>query len=225
MNSNAVGMPLSRVPSSDTVGIASSPWLLACTSIPSAADQRRLVGSVFPIVSQGRSRLPDHAAGPRLRDLVLVGQIARGGSLLVGGPPLFFSDILEHRLIQKKLGYQPLESLDLDLKLATAPIGVDLCGVMPLSPAVVGGLGDAELTTEVGDGHSLGQVAVDVLQQPSHFVVGPLLAYGSLPVQVYRGTPSSSGPSSGGHSNRSSAPVSIRLRPNHDELHRQGDGV
>ena len=55
-------------------------------------DQGRLVGSVFPIVSQGRSRSPDHAAGPPLRDLVLLGQVARGGSLLVGGHH-FFCDI------------------------------------------------------------------------------------------------------------------------------------
>src|SRR5580658_764050 len=40
MNSNAAGMPHSRAPSSDTVGIASSPWVQACTSIPSAADER-----------------------------------------------------------------------------------------------------------------------------------------------------------------------------------------
>jgi hypothetical protein len=33
---------------------------------------------------------------------------------------------------------------------------------MPLSPAIVDGFGDAELPADVGDGQSLGQVAVDV---------------------------------------------------------------
>jgi hypothetical protein len=52
-------------------------------------DQGRLVGSVFPIVSQGRSRSADHATGPPPRDLVLLGQVVRDGSLLVGGHHFF----------------------------------------------------------------------------------------------------------------------------------------
>ena len=54
-------------------------------------DQGRLVGSVFPIVSQGRSRAADHAARPPLRDLVLLGQVVRDGSLLVGGHHFFLA--------------------------------------------------------------------------------------------------------------------------------------
>src|SRR3954464_11489510 len=69
---------------------------------------------------------------------------------------------------------------------------------MPLSPAMVGGLGDADLAAEVGDGQPFGQVAVGVLQQSVHFVVGPSLAHESLPVQVYRGTSISGGPTFGG---------------------------
>ncbi len=48
-------------------------------------DRGRLVGSVSPIVSQGRSRSADDAAGPPLRDLVPLGQVVCCGLLLVGG--------------------------------------------------------------------------------------------------------------------------------------------
>jgi hypothetical protein len=35
---------------------------------------------------------------------------------------------------------------------------------MSLSPAMIGGLGDAYLAAEVGDGHAFGQVAVGVFE-------------------------------------------------------------
>jgi hypothetical protein len=57
-------------------------------------DQRRVVGSAFPIVSQGRSRAVDHPTGSALRDLVLLGQVSRDGSLLVGSHH-FFSTALQ----------------------------------------------------------------------------------------------------------------------------------
>src|ERR1700733_3203846 len=69
---------------------------------------------------------------------------------------------------------------------------------MPLSPSMVGSLGDADLAAEVGDGQAFGQVAVGVLQQAGHFDGNPSLAHGSLPVRVYRGTSISGGPVSGG---------------------------
>ena len=114
------------------------------------------------------------------------------------GVTTFFGDILEHLFIQEQLGHEPLESLDLDLEMAAPAIGIDLGRVMPPSPAMIGGLGDADLAAEVGDGQSPGQVAIGVPQQSGHFVVGPSLAHGSLPVPVYRGTSISSGPTLGG---------------------------
>jgi hypothetical protein len=116
--------------------------------------------------------------------------------------PLFFGDILEHLFIQEEFGHEPLEPLDLDFELATASIGIDLFGVVSFSPAMVGGLGDADLAAEVRDGESFGQVAVGVFEQSSHFVVGPSLVHGSLPVQVYRGTSISGGPTFGGQPNK-----------------------
>jgi hypothetical protein len=62
--------------------------------------------------------------------------------------------------IQEELGHEPLLSLDVDLELATATLGIDLGRVMPVSPAMVGGLGDSDLAAEVGDGQAFGQVAV-----------------------------------------------------------------
>src|SRR6202044_1875349 len=79
-------------------------------------------------------------------------------------------------------------------------------------PAMIGGLGHADLAAEVGDGHAFGQVAVGVFQQSSDFVVGPSLAHGSLPVQVYRGTPISSGPISGGQPRRGSPDTHLPSR-------------
>jgi hypothetical protein len=167
-------------------------------------NQRRVVGSAFPIVSQGRSRAVDHPTGSALRPCT-----ARTGNqrrLVAGrGSPLFFGDILEHLFIQEKLGHEPLHSLDLDLELAAPAIGNDLGRVVPLSPAMVGGRGDADLAAEVGDGQTPGQVAVGVFQQSGDFVVGPSLAHGSLPVQVYRGTSISGGPTFGGQPNAAKA--------------------
>jgi Transposase DDE domain group 1 len=79
------------------------------------------------------------------------------------------------------------------------------------SLAMVGGLGDAALAAEVGDGHPFGQVAVGVFQQSSHFVGSPSLAHGSLPVQVYRGTPISGGPIFGGQPNRVNRKSLVRI--------------
>ena len=67
---------------------------------------------------------------------------------------------------------------------------------------MVGGLGDADLAAEVGDGQAISQDAVGVSQQPSHFVGSPSLARGSHPVQAYQGTPTSNGPFSGGQPSR-----------------------
>ena len=110
------------------------------------------------------------------------------------GSPLFFSDVLEHRFVQEKLGHEPLEPIDFDLELATPAIGVDRGGVMAFSPAIIGGHGDAVLAADISNRQSLGQIAVNVFQQPSHFLGGPSLAHGSLRGKVYRGTPISGGP-------------------------------
>ena len=113
------------------------------------------------------------------------------------GSPLFFGDVLEHRFVQEQFRHEPLEAIDFDLELARSAIVVDNRGVMSFSPAVIGGHGDAVLAADVRDRESLAQIAVNVLQQPSHFIGGPSLAHGSLPGKVYRGTPISGGPTFG----------------------------
>ena len=76
------------------------------------------------------------------------------------GLTTFFYDVLEHLLIQEQLGDQPLEPIDLALEFAASAIGVDLVGVVLLSPPIIGCLRDANLSTDVRDGQSLGQIAV-----------------------------------------------------------------
>ena len=84
---------------------------------------------------------------------------------------------------------------------------------------MISGLGDANLAAEVGDGHAFGQVAVGVFEQSSHFVVGPSLGHESLPVQVYRGTPISGGPTFGGQPNLQLGPRGLQLiREVHSKL-------
>src|SRR6516165_2044442 len=115
---------------------------------------------------------------------------------LAAGPasPLFFGDVLEHLPVEHQLGHDPLEPLDLGLELATAAIGIGLGRVMPLSPAIIGRLGDPGLAADIGDGQALGQVAVEIPEQSPHFVGGPSLPHGSLHGTMYPGTPISGGP-------------------------------
>jgi len=67
-----------------------------------------------------------------------------------------------------------------DAECHTAAIGIDLRGVMPLSPAMVCGLGDADSPAEVGDRQALGQAADGSLHQTIQFVGSPSLAHWSF---------------------------------------------
>jgi hypothetical protein len=111
------------------------------------------------------------------------------------GLTTFFCDVLEHLLVEHQLGHQPLEPIDLGLQLAAPAVVVDLGRVMSLPPPVIGGLGHADLPTDVGDGQALGQVAIDFAKHLGHLVGGPSFPHDeSLRDSVYRGTPISTGP-------------------------------
>src|SRR5271154_5693611 len=61
--------------------------------------------------------------------------------LAVGpGSPLFFSNVLEHRLVQEELSDQLLKPIDLELQLTAPAISIGLGRIELLSPAVVHGL-------------------------------------------------------------------------------------
>jgi len=77
-------------------------------------------------------------------------------------------------------GDRELEPLDLGLELATAAVVGGAGRVVPLSPAVVGGLADAQLAADVRDGQPLGQLAVGVLEHAGDPVGGPSLLHGPL---------------------------------------------
>ena len=77
-------------------------------------------------------------------------QESRGGSLLFRGHH-FFCDLLKHMLVQNQLGDEPFQAIDVAFQLAAPAIGIDLCGVMLLSPSIVGGLGYALFATNVRD--------------------------------------------------------------------------
>src|SRR5208337_3806048 len=109
------------------------------------------------------------------------------------GSPFFFCDVLEHLLVQEQLGDEPLEAIDLELQLSAPAIRVDLLRVVLLSPPVIGRLGYADLSTDVRDCQSLGQIAVCLAQQPRHFLGGPSPSHGSLRESVYPETPISAG--------------------------------
>src|SRR5205823_1250840 len=94
--------------------------------------------------------------------------------------PLFFGDVLEHPLVQEEFGDEQLEALDLGLELADAAAVVNLGGVVLLPPAVVRGLGDAELAADVSHRQPLGQVALGLPKQPPDLLCAPSLAHESL---------------------------------------------
>jgi hypothetical protein len=101
---------------------------------------------------------------------------------------------LEHRFVQEKFGDKPLETLDLNLELATSTIGADGAGVTVCTPAIIGRDSDVVFSTDVPDHEPLGEIAVNVFEESSNFVSGPSLAHGSLPGKVYPGIPISGGP-------------------------------
>jgi hypothetical protein len=101
-------------------------------------------------------------------------------------------------LIQHQFGHQELEPLDLDLEFAVAAVRVDPGRIVALTPAMIGRLGDADLSADIPDGQPLGQVAIGFSEQSGHFVGLPSLPHESLLNSVYRGTPISGGPVFGG---------------------------
>ena len=92
----------------------------------------------------------------------------------------FLGDVLEHLLVEQQLRDQELEALDLSFQLADAARVIDLGGVVPLPPAVVGVVGDAVLAAEVGDREALGQVAVGFPKEAYDLVCSPSFAHESL---------------------------------------------
>src|SRR5262249_22932525 len=92
----------------------------------------------------------------------------------------FFGDVLEHPLVQEELGDEELEALDLGLELADAAAIVGPGGVVLLPPAVVGGLGDAQLAADVSHRQPPGQVALGLPKQPPDLLRAPSLAHESL---------------------------------------------
>jgi hypothetical protein len=103
-----------------------------------------------------------------------------GGSPLLVGALHFFCDVLEHLLIQEHLGDQPLEPINLALEFAASAIGVDLVGVVLLSPPIIGCLRDANLSTDVRDVQSLSQLAIGFTWQSRQFIGGPSPSHESL---------------------------------------------
>ena len=106
---------------------------------------------------------------------------------------VFFGDVLqEHLLAEHQFGDESLEPLDLAFEFPTTAVGIDLCGVVPLPPTVVGRLGDVDLPADVRDRQPLGQVAVEIAEQSRdslavrRFFMGPSLADSTegLPFQV-----------------------------------------
>ena len=80
-------------------------------------------------------------------------------------------------IIQEQLGDEPLEPLDFAFELTEAAFGIILGGVVPFTPSIIGGLSDADLPTDVGDGESFCAVVVGVAQQSRDLVGGPSLLH------------------------------------------------
>jgi hypothetical protein len=89
-------------------------------------------------------------------------------------------DLLEHLLVEEQFGDQELEAFDLGFEFADAACLINLSGVVPLPPAVVGVGGDTVLAADVGDREALGQVAVGFPKETYDLVCGPSLAHESL---------------------------------------------
>jgi hypothetical protein len=103
------------------------------------------------------------------------------------------SSLLMPALIQHQLGHQELEPLDLDFELAAA-IGVEPGGVVSLSPAMIGRLGNADISANVRNRQPLGQVTAGIPEPSRPFVGGLSFPHVSLLGTVSRGTPIPSGP-------------------------------
>jgi hypothetical protein len=156
--------------------------------------QGRFVNPVPGAVSHNRTRPINDTANPPLRHFVLLAEIIGGSALLARAHHFFFGDVLGHLLIQEQLGNQLLESINLELQLSAPAIGLDLLGITLPAPPIVGGRTDAVLATDVGDGQSFGQIAVDFLQQPCNLVGGPSPFHAFLRELLYPETPISAGP-------------------------------
>jgi hypothetical protein len=68
----------------------------------------------------------------------------------------FFSDVLEHLLVEQQFGDESLEPVNFHLQLADAADLILLGRVEPLPPAIVGRGVDAMLAADVGDGQAPG---------------------------------------------------------------------
>jgi hypothetical protein len=118
----------------------------------------------------------------------------RGVRVVVVTQQIDLSGAVGRMVASVLFGHEALEALDLELQFAAPAVGIDLSGVMPLPPTVVGRLGDASLPADIEHGQPLGHVAVEIAEYPHHLVGGPSLLHGSLLGTVYRETPISGGP-------------------------------
>jgi hypothetical protein len=92
----------------------------------------------------------------------------------------FFCDVLEHLLVQEQLGDQPLEPFGFQLQLTATTIGVRFLGVVSSPPSVVRVLSNAQLSTDISNRQTFGQIAVGFTQHAGDLGSVPSLSHGSL---------------------------------------------
>jgi hypothetical protein len=97
-------------------------------------------------------------------------------------------------LVQNQLGDEPFQAIDVAFQLAAPAIGIDLFGIVVLTPPVIGGFRNTLFAANVRNRQSFGQVAVGFAQQPCHFLGGPSPFHESLRASCYRKTLISTGP-------------------------------
>src|SRR5262249_17697086 len=100
-------------------------------------------------------------------------------------------------LLQEQVGDEELEAFEFGVEFSELAGLVDPGGVEALPPAELGGLGDAELSADVGDGQPLGPVAGGLLSQPLDLLGRPSFGHLSLLGLAWDGTTISAGPSFG----------------------------
>jgi hypothetical protein len=96
------------------------------------------------------------------------------------GVTTFFCDVLEHLLVQEELGDELLETLGLALQFTAPALGVELFGLVLASPPIVRVLSDTQLSTDIADRQTFGQIPVGLAQHPRDFVGVPSLSHPSL---------------------------------------------
>ena len=144
--------------------------------------QGRFVGPVSPAVSQHRTRPPQDVTNLPLRDPITLAQVIGGCSLLVGAHHFFFAMSWSIVLSRSSSATNFLSRSTWSFQLAAPAIAIDLVGIAFLSPAIIHRLTDAVLATDVGNGQSLGQIAVRFLEQPCNLFGGPSPSWGPLRV-------------------------------------------